>query len=113
MDTKTHKQKTDSPEPKQGTQGSHAFTLTGEDVIRKTIGCAIDIHREVEPGYLEAMYHRAMCIALSLRHLPFSTEHHVEVVYRGHRVGFQRLDRWSRAWSPRVTGAECATSVGA
>jgi GxxExxY protein len=92
MDTKTQKQKTDSPEPTQGTQGSYALALAGEDVIRRTIGCAIDIHREVGPGYLEAVYHRAMCIALSLRHLRFSTEHHVEVVYRGRRVGFQRLD---------------------
>src|SRR3954471_14702427 len=92
MDTKTKKQKTDSPESTQGIQGSHALTLAGEELIRKTIGCAIDIHREVGPGYLEAVYHRAMCIALSARDLRFSPEHQVEVVYRGHRVRFQRLD---------------------
>jgi hypothetical protein len=33
-----------------------------------------------------------MCLALSARALRFATEYHVEVTYRGHRVGFQRLD---------------------
>jgi GxxExxY protein len=31
-------------------------------------------------------------LALSARALRFATELHVEVTYRGHRVGFQRLD---------------------
>ena len=33
-----------------------------------------------------------MCLALSSRNLQFATEYGVEVTYRGHRVGFQRLD---------------------
>jgi GxxExxY protein len=41
---------------------------------------------------LEGVYRRAMCIALSLQGLRFSTEHPVVVMYRGHRVGFQRFD---------------------
>jgi GxxExxY protein len=92
MDTKTGKPKTDSPNPTLGTQRSHVVTAAEERTIRETIGCAIDVHREVGPGFAEAVYHRAMCLALSASSLRFSTEHQVEVTYRGHRVGFQRLD---------------------
>jgi len=92
LDTKTGKQKTDSPEQTLGIQCSRALTLSDERTISATIGCAIEVHREVGPGFLEAVYHRAMCIALAASGLSFATERHVVVTYRGHRVGFQRLD---------------------
>src|SRR5918993_2962808 len=63
-----------------------------ERIINETIGCAIDVHREVGPGFLEAVYRRGMCIALSTQSLRFTTEQQVEVLYRGHRIGYQRLD---------------------
>ena len=66
--------------------------LSPEDDDRDTIGCAIDVHREVGPGFLEAVYHRAMGIALAAHGLGFLNEQQVDVIYRGHRVGFQRLD---------------------
>ena len=53
-----------------------------EDCISETIGCAIDVHREVGPGFVEAIYHRAMCVALSTRNLGFVTEYRADVVYR-------------------------------
>jgi GxxExxY protein len=92
LDIKTRKPKTDSPDSTQGTQGSQTFTLEHERIITETIGCAIDVHREIGAGFLEGVYHRAMCIALSLQGLRFSTEHPVVVMYQGHRVGFQRFD---------------------
>ena len=92
MDTKTGKQKTDSPEQTRGAQCSKALTPSDERTISAIIGCAIDVHREVGPGFLEAVYHRAMCIALAASGLRFATEHHVAVTYRGHRIGVQRLD---------------------
>src|SRR5215203_5919429 len=73
-------------------QCSRALTPSDERTISAIIGCAIDVHREVGPGFLEAVYHRAMCIALAVSGLSVATERHVVVTYRGHRVGFQRLD---------------------
>jgi GxxExxY protein len=92
MDTKTEKQKTDNPGSTRWKQRSGVFVPQLEDCISDTIGCAIDVHREVGPGFVEAIYHRAMCVALSARSLGFVTEYRADVVYRGHRVGSHRLD---------------------
>jgi len=92
MDTKTEKQKTDNPGSTRWKQSSGVLVPQVEDCISDTIGCAIDVHREVGPGFVEAIYHRAMCVALSTRSLGFVTEYRADVVYRGHRVGSHRLD---------------------
>ena len=92
MDTKTGKPKTDSPKSMPWHHSRYEVTEDVERLVRETVVCAIDVHKELGPGFLEAIYHRAMCLALSGRTLRFATEYHVEVTYRGHRVGFQRLD---------------------
>jgi GxxExxY protein len=92
MDTKTGKPKADSPKSMPWNQSRCVLTQDVERLVRETIGCAIDVHRELGPGFLETVYHRSMCLALSARALRFATELHVEVTYRGQRVGFQRLD---------------------
>ena len=61
---------------------------SAQRTIRATIGCAIDVHREVGPGFLAAVYHRAMGIALAAHGLRFLNEQQVDVIYRGHRVWF-------------------------
>ena len=75
MDTKTGKPKTDSPKSTLWNRGSCVLTQDIERLVREAIGCAIDVHREVGPGFLEAIYGRAMCLALSARTLQFATEH--------------------------------------
>jgi GxxExxY protein len=92
MDTKTRKPKTDSPKSMPWYQARCVLAQDVERLVRGTIGCAIDVHRELGPGFLESIYHRAMCLALSACGLRFATEYRVEVTFRGHRVGFQRLD---------------------
>ncbi len=37
-----------------------------EITIRTIIGAAIDVHRELGPGYLEKVYEQAMALELSL-----------------------------------------------
>ena len=56
------------------------------------IGAAIDVHRELGPGYLESVYEEALCVELRLRGLPFVRQPLVEVAYKGHLVGEARLD---------------------
>jgi hypothetical protein len=70
MDTKTRKPKTDSPYEAGRLRIRSVLTADEERVTRETIGCAIDVHTEIGPGFSET----------------------IEVSYRGHRVGLQRLD---------------------
>jgi GxxExxY protein len=56
------------------------------------IGAAIEVHRRLGSGYLEAVYENAL--AAELRHLgiPFSRQVEFEVQYRDEIVGLHKLD---------------------
>jgi GxxExxY protein len=58
----------------------------------KIIGAAIDVHKELGPGFLESLYGNALCIELRRRDIPFAREISVPVVYRGVEIGLHRLD---------------------
>jgi GxxExxY protein len=56
-------------------------------IARSVIGAAIEVHRN-----LEAVYEEALCIELELRGLRFTRQAIVEVGYKGRRIGEGRLD---------------------
>jgi GxxExxY protein len=63
-----------------------------EQAMTDTIGCAIAVHRELGPGYLESIYKKAMYLELRARGLPFECERAVTVNYRGTEISGQRVD---------------------
>jgi GxxExxY protein len=63
-----------------------------EDLMRETIGCAIDVHKSLGPGFLESIYRKAMCVELELRGISCETEVPVRVMYRAVEIPGQRLD---------------------
>ena len=63
-----------------------------EALIAQTIGCAIQVHRALGPGYTEAVYHDALAIELDLAHLPFEREFPEPLTYRDHPLRQHRLD---------------------
>ncbi len=63
-----------------------------EQVLHETIGCAIAVHRELGPGYLERIYRQAMLIELDARGIPFEAEKAILVSYRGYQIPGQRVD---------------------
>jgi GxxExxY protein len=66
----------------------HEFeTLSG-----RIIEAAIDVHKQLGPGFLESIYENAMKVALTRRRLPFTTQRVVRVCYEGEPVGEHRLD---------------------
>jgi len=56
------------------------------------IGAAIEVHRTLGPGFLEAVYENALAIELELRGVPFRRQLPKVVQYKGHNVGEGRLD---------------------
>lgn len=56
------------------------------------IGAAIEVHRQLGPGFLESTYHRALAIELELREVAFETEAPVQLDYKGRMIGEGRID---------------------
>ena len=63
-----------------------------EALVSRVIGYAITVHRELGPGFLESVYHRALCLELGLAGLEFESEKSVPISYRGRHVAVHRLD---------------------
>jgi len=63
-----------------------------EAQIEMVIDCALAVHRTLGPGFIESVYHNALCLELQSRDIPFETERTVVVRYRERPVGIHRLD---------------------
>jgi GxxExxY protein len=62
------------------------------DVSRLIIGAALEVHRLLGPGFLEAVYEAALCIELAGRGIKFVRQAPISVIYKGQAVGEGRLD---------------------
>lgn len=47
------------------------------------VGAAMEVHKELGAGFLEAVYHEAMEKELSLRNIPFASSKEFDVFYKG------------------------------
>jgi GxxExxY protein len=63
-----------------------------EDLIHRTIGCCIEVHRALGPGLRERIDTRAVCLELSAEGISFDTEKRYQVFYRDHLICEQRVD---------------------
>ncbi|MFH1732855.1 MAG: GxxExxY protein [Planctomycetota bacterium] len=72
----------------KGEKGKDGF----EELVNKVIGCCIRVHKELGPGFLESVYHRALEVELAENDIPFESEKEVAISFRGHFVGDHRLD---------------------
>jgi GxxExxY protein len=63
-----------------------------ERLMAKVIGCAITVHQELGPGFLESIYKKAMRIELMTQGIAFEAERPIHVVYRGIEIPGQRVD---------------------
>jgi len=63
-----------------------------EELSKKIIGAAIEVHRELGPGFLESIYEEALKVELSEHGLRFESQKEVAIEYLGVVVGLHRLD---------------------
>ena len=63
-----------------------------DDLARRVIGAAIEVHRHLGPGFPENVYERALAVEFGLRGIPFVCQPAVGVVYKGIDVGYGRPD---------------------
>jgi GxxExxY protein len=63
-----------------------------EQVLQRVIGCALAVHRELGPGFLESIYTTALAIEMNAAGLSFEQERPITVTYRGVDIRGQRVD---------------------
>jgi GxxExxY protein len=63
-----------------------------EELARRVIGAAIEVHRILGPGILESVYRKALCYELSLQGIPFEYEKELVVPYKDILISGQRFD---------------------
>ena len=61
-------------------------------LVRRILAAAVEVHKQLGPGYLESAYEEALVIELSLQKIPFVRQVAVPVQYKNHLVGQGRLD---------------------
>ena len=69
-----------------------ALSETEEAVVAACIDCGIAVHRELGPGFKEAIYHQALRLELNSRGLRFETEKPIVVRYKTWEIPGQKLD---------------------
>jgi GxxExxY protein len=62
------------------------------NLTKRIIGCAIEVHRALGPGLQERTYENALAIELRDEGLPFDRQVSVPVAYKGEWIGDYRLD---------------------
>ena len=68
------------------------MSLEFEDRTGRVIGAAIEVHRTLGPGFLEAVYENALVVELARRDVPFVRQLRVPIGYLDVEVGTHVLD---------------------
>ncbi len=68
------------------------MALEFEGLTERIIGAAIEVHKELGPGFLESIYENAFAVELRSQDIPFQRQIAVPVLNRGVEVGLHRLD---------------------
>lgn len=63
-----------------------------DELTGNIIGAAVEVHRVLGPGLLEAIYEEALCHELSLRGMQVARQVEIDVTYKDHVIKGQRLD---------------------
>jgi GxxExxY protein len=58
--------------------------LLYKDEVYAIIGSAIYVHKELGPGFLEAVYHEALQVELTSRGIPYVSKKMILIKFKGH-----------------------------
>jgi GxxExxY protein len=61
-------------------------------VANRVIGAALEVHRQLGPGFLESVYEEALAVELELRGIRVERQRPIPVIYKSHTIGEHRLD---------------------
>jgi GxxExxY protein len=56
------------------------------------MGAIFEVHKELGPGFLEAIYERALVEELNKRDIEVETQKVIDLIYKNKKIGVHRLD---------------------
>ena len=59
-----------------------------ETLIKEVIDCCWTIRKHFDAGYLESVYHKALCVELARRNINYNSEQPIPISYLGEDVGY-------------------------
>lgn len=79
---------------KRGGTSSNRENFKHEDITRRIIGCAMRVHSNMGPGFMEVIYQRALAIEFQQEGLKFKREVEMPIYYPNHAesIGIRRVD---------------------
>src|SRR3990172_5971554 len=52
--------------------------------VYQVVGAAVEVHRELGPGFLEAVYQEAIQLELQARSIPYEAQKPLSILFKGH-----------------------------
>jgi GxxExxY protein len=71
---------------------SNATKFHHGELTDRIIACAILVHKELGPGFLESIYENAIALELNDQQIEYCRQLPVQIRYKGTLIGTQRLD---------------------
>jgi GxxExxY protein len=66
--------------------------LRNAELTKQIIASAIQVHRELGPGFLESVYEEAVAVEFALSGIQFVRQFPIALFYKDHQIGDHRLD---------------------
>ncbi len=62
------------------------------DLSYQIMGAIFEVHKELGPGFLESVYHRALIDEFSRRGINVDAQKTIDLLYKDKKIGVHRLD---------------------
>jgi len=63
-----------------------------DELARNVISAAIEVHRNLGPGFLESVYEESLCVELKSRNIFFERQKKFDIYFKDSLVGEGRID---------------------
>src|SRR6266702_3738585 len=67
-------------------------TVRDSEITNRIMVVAIEVHRELGPGFLESIYENALAIEFAIRAIAFIRQKSIPLFCKDHQIGEHRLD---------------------